>query len=239
MTIPSNIIPGVCASAIEALTLTGRLSPPDKLGNVVFRYILSRVWRSWLRTIEDHSPDTRAEGVVAECIRRGVDKKDIFYSWDLYELHLPEGSYFISRDKKGYGAWPMDRMDFRDGIHNYTIPKEVFADFLFSFDRLIPEIVQATDDTIGKLREVYQEQQKENLIREIRRQQLQALLEERLSSLGLTGFAWPQGFNGENFTLNVQNAEGKEWTKSGTFPTLCRLLQDSGRFQKAVRSRLR
>ena len=227
MTIPPEIIPDARKAALMELSINGGRTCPGSLEEAVFRFLADFVWRKWMSVLEDRSPSNRAEGAVAECIRRGVEKKDISYSRDIYELHLPNGRYYISRECNGYKAKPADQFRFtRDGIYGCDLPKGVFADFLFSFDASIPEIREAAGDTIRELRAIYLQQQKNHLIRTIQLRHLSALLEECTSPLGLKGDVRSAGIDGKRFTISVRNKEGLEWKTTGSFEKLCQLLEE-------------
>lgn len=227
MTIPPEIIPDARKAALKELSINGGRTCPGSLEEAVFRFLADFVWRKWMSVLEDRSPRNRAEGAVAECIRRGVEKKDISYSRDIYELHLPNGRYYISRECRGYKAKPAGQFGFtRDDIYGCDLPKGVFADFLFSFDASIPEIRKAAGETIRELRAIYLQQEKNHMIRTIQRRHLAALLEGCTSPLGLKGDVWSVGIEGKRFTICVRDAEGREWKKTGSFEKLCLILEE-------------
>ena len=87
-------------------------------------------------------PAQNAEAAVAACIRAGLDKQtQLHYHNDWYRLQLNNQKYHVFREISGYTALPAPtRFTYYCHRSSIAFSGEEFADFLYSFDALVPDI---------------------------------------------------------------------------------------------------
>ena len=133
--------------------------------------LVSGIWTKALVSCEGfrfRQSAVNAEGAVAACIRAGLEKSCIRYSNNEYLLRLPNLNYRIYRELSGFTAIPVPATTAlyrnREAI---GLDKETFADFLFSFDALVPIIASAAYKLLQKMRDDLLEKEKEAMVRRI------------------------------------------------------------------------
>lgn len=114
-------------------------------------------------------PAQNAEAAVAACIRAGLDKQtQLHYHNDWYRLQLNNQKYHVFREISGYTALPAPtRFTYYCHRSSIAFSGEEFADFLYSFDALVPDIRKATDEVLYNIRETLLEREKEHKIQRI------------------------------------------------------------------------
>ena len=175
MTINPSIIQSAADSALRRIRRDLEYaSLPDY---VQYASMIERdtMWSAWEKALQDcrgyYFGDRveNAEAAVAACIRAGLDRQDgIRYSNDCYWLLLENQQYCIFRELSGFTAMPLAAIhSSRGGRLAIGLSREAFADFLYSFDRMVPGISEAASRTCEEVRSILIGNDRERKVRQI------------------------------------------------------------------------
>ena len=192
MTIDPSILTLAADSALRRYRLGdwSRVKDPGVLRNDIILYACWNAWDRILSQMDAYGPGGKvcnAEAAVAACMRKGLNKSDIMFLGDTLILKLTYGSYRIYRQLSGFSA----RISFpRPCGHLPAVlfmEPEAFADFLYAFDSIIPELSKIVDERVmPKVNKLRMKREKEELIRSMISLQVDALVHENLDPLGIS-----------------------------------------------------
>lgn len=174
MTIDKKVIRSSCLIELHRFERERSHEPLAKfpnLSNKMKADVIDRVWNRTLELIDAYNfkePAVNAEAAVAACIHAGLDKQRIDYTTNMYVLRMEHLNYRVCRELSGFTAFPLPQS--RSGRYDrksLALSKDEFADFLFAFDRSVPEILAALIPVLEKAREILVENEKELMIRRI------------------------------------------------------------------------
>ena len=174
MTIDKSIIRSACMAALHRFRKERSCEPLAKFPDLAFKMkadVIDRVWNRALESIDAYNfkePAANAEAAVAACIHAGLDKFHIDYTTNMYLLRMEHLNYRVCRELSGFTAFPLP--PGRSRYYNrqsLALSKDEFADFLFAFDRAVPEIKTALVPVLEKAREILVENEKELMIKRI------------------------------------------------------------------------
>lgn len=175
MVFSNNIIEEAVDSAMRHIK--GRLSYSSLSDYVQLSSMLERdlMWSAWEKALRDckgyyyGDKVENAEAAVAACIRAGLDRQEgIRYSNNCYWLLLKNQRYYVFRELSGFTAMPESTLtSFHGGRLSIGLSREAFADFLYSFDSIVPQIREATKNACQEVRYILLEKEKERKIKEI------------------------------------------------------------------------
>jgi hypothetical protein len=175
MTIDKSIIKFSCFCALNRFKRERCHEPLAKFPDLAWKIRADVVNRIWNRTLESmgaftfKQPAVNAEAAVAACIQAGLDKFHIDYTTNVYVLKMENLHYRVVRELSGFRAYPLPPGQFPFvNTQSLSLSKEEFADFLFTFDGLVPEIKAALVPILEKARAILVENEKELMIKRIR-----------------------------------------------------------------------
>lgn len=158
--------------------------------NFTLEIITSALFKGVLESITEMTGNgctgSNPEETVAELIRLGTPRKDVYASYKHLTVSLPNGSYRFYRETSGYPSgtvmvyWGNSYADFRSG---YT-PKEL-AVFITSLDSLLPKIDEAGEALFIDMHKEIVRRQAEQKAIEIAKQAVEVQLEAVLPGMGL------------------------------------------------------
>ena len=175
MYIDKSIIASAADSALrhfKAEYVYKRLADFPRIAEIIRAEMMNRSWEKAMNACDGYmlrQPAENAEAAVAACIRAGLDKqRHLQYANDRYRLMLDNEDYFIYREISGFTALPVSARTahYRNRL-SIGFPRDAFADFLNSFDVLVPEIRKATDVILSDIRATLLEREKEARIQQI------------------------------------------------------------------------
>ena len=113
--------------------------------NEFYGEIAGRLWEKTLNYCKSINPTTdpcSAEEVVAAIIRKGLKKESIIFRGTSFILSLPNHAYEIKKYGEQFNARPLYGMFSYQKFSSrwITMEKEAFADFLFEFDSVLPQV---------------------------------------------------------------------------------------------------
>lgn len=174
MNIDKSIIRSTCLYELHRFRKERSHEPLAKFPDLAYKMnanVITRVWNKALESIDAYNfkePAVNAEAVVAACIHAGLDKRRIDYTTNVYTLRMEHQSYRVCRELSGYTAYPLPPTWAQHyNRRSLALSKNEFADFLFTFDRLVPDILAALDPVLEKARSILVENEKELIIRRI------------------------------------------------------------------------
>ena len=175
MNIAKSIIHSACVIALRRFKSEIGFEPLSKFPELSLRMkadVINSVWDRALESIDAYNfkePAANAEAAVAGCIHAGLDKGRIAYTTNVYELRMEHLSYRVHRELSGFTVFPLLPIGYRRPNNRLSLGlnQTEFADFLFSFDRAVPEILEALNPTLEKAREILVENEKELMIKRI------------------------------------------------------------------------
>ena len=174
MTIDPSIISNACSSELRRFRREHSRAPLSRFPELSFeiRYeVIGSVWNRALEANDAYNfkePAANAEAAVAACIHAGLDKGRIDYSINIYHLSLEHLEYSVYRELSGFTAfpYPRSRYQFLDK-RAIGLSKTEFAEFLFAFDKIVPDIQVAVNQLLEDARTILVENEKELMIRRI------------------------------------------------------------------------
>lgn len=175
MVFSDNIIESAVDNAMRHIK--GRLSYSSLSDYFQLSSMLERdlMWSAWEKALRDckgyyyGDKVENAEAAVAACIRAGLDRQEgIRYSNNCYWLLLKNQKYYVFREVSGFTAMPESTLtSFHGGRLSIGLTREAFADFLYSFDEMVPRIREATERACLEVRHILLEKEKDRKIKEI------------------------------------------------------------------------
>lgn len=174
MNIDKSIIDSTVKSVLRGYRLDYRHGTLSDFGDASSRaeaQLMSGIWTKALISCEGfcfRESAVRAEAAVAACIHAGLEKRCIRYSNNRYLLQLPNFNYLIYREVSGFTALPVSVSSAMYGNREAIgLDKETFAEFLFSFDALVPDIRSAADGIRQAIHDDLLEKEKEAMVSRI------------------------------------------------------------------------
>lgn len=149
-----------------------RLSDFQQIAGELRSDMMNSAWEKAMNVCGGYyfrQPAENAEAAVAACIRAGLDKQQrLQYADNRYYLQLDNQDYYVFRELSGFTALPVPARfaNFRNRL-SIGFSRDVFADFLYSFDALVPDIRKATDEVLSEVRSILLERDKEDKIKMI------------------------------------------------------------------------
>ena len=133
--------------------------------------VINAVWMKALKACDGFNfrqSAINAEAAVSACIHAGLPKNQITYSNNVYQIHMPNLEYRVYREITGFTAMPVPATyaQFRNR-QAIGFSKEEFAEFLFAFDSLGPDIRSAIDTMLRMLRDALLEKERAAKIKKI------------------------------------------------------------------------
>ena len=151
--------------------------------------LLTRVWRQALGDADAftfNGKATVAEAAVAACIRAGVDKSRIRFNNCRFVLSLEHYSYIVKKELSGFVSMPAGCSEKACCNKAIGLTRERFADFLFSFDALIPDIRQALDELMFEVDAVLSERKKAEMVRKLQETTARAVIDGYMKPLDIS-----------------------------------------------------
>ncbi len=174
MNIDKSIIDSAVNSALRRIKGDYQycnLSDYGKLSREAEAEVTNGVWMKALKACDGfnfHQSAINAEAAVSACIHAGLAKNRITYTNNVYQIHMPNLEYCVFREITGFTAIPIPatyaQLRNREAI---GFSREAFAEFMFAFDSLGPDIRTAIGTMLQMLRDYLLEKEKEAMIKKI------------------------------------------------------------------------
>ena len=116
--------------------------------------IIGRLWektRIYCKSLCPPSDGCTAEEVVAAIIRKGLKKEAIKFRGSSFILTLPNHIYEVRKIEGRFNARPeYGRFSYQDYSSRWiSMEKDAFADFLFEFDAILPQVKERISQCIA------------------------------------------------------------------------------------------
>ena len=172
MVIDTSIIDSARAGIMKKLQVEYRysgISDYSILAKEVSKDMICSIWNKALLSIDAFNfkeSACNAEAAVAACIHAGLDKNNIQYSTNHFRLKMPNLEYSVIRELSGFTAHPVPALfAFMRQLSAIGLSQQEFAEFLFAFDSIVPEIKKANSELLVEIRDVLLEREKERKIK--------------------------------------------------------------------------
>lgn len=159
---------------------------------------------------------------------RGIDKQKVkmvhFYGW--FAIKFPNLVYSIRKEISGYTAKPEGVKTWREFQTVIGLKPDEFAQFLFAFDAIYPDILQAVGDVMTSVQEIILQRKKEHMIQQLQEVTVRGMLDQYLKPLKIRA-----GFFLENGVVNLSLRMGKNSKDTSAF-----LLKNFGKSSRTLKA---
>ena len=213
MEIDKSIIKAAADYALMHFQKGSRWGESYDTGKIRQEILESVIETSWAKALKAadaytlHGSAPIAEAVVSACIHAGVDKNKVkmvhFSCW--FTIEFPNLVYSIRKEISGYTARPEGVKTWREFQTVIGFKPEDFAQFLFAFDTLYPDILQAVGGVITSVQEIILQRKKEYMIQQLQEVTVKGMIDQYLTPLKIRA-----GFFLENGVVNLSLRKGKK-----------------------------
>ena len=239
MEIDKSIIKAAADYALMHFQKGSRWGESYDTGKIRQEILESVIETSWAKALKAadaytlHGSAPIAEAVVSACIHAGVDKNKVkmvhFSGW--FTIEFPNLVYSIRKEISGYTARPEGVKTWREFQTVIGFKPEDFAQFLFAFDTLYPDILQAVGGVMTSVQEIILQRKKEYMIQQLQEVTVKEMIDQYLTPLKIRA-----GFSLENGIVHLSLRKGKklEGHISVPFEKLLEKLQNSEGILKSL-----
>ena len=239
MEIDKNIIKAAADYALMHFQKGTRWEETYDTGKIRQEILEAVIEVSWAKALKAadaytlHGSAPIAEAVVSACIHAGIDKqkvKMVHYSgW--FTIEFPNLVYSIRKEISGYTAIPEGVKTWRGFQAVIGFKPDEFAQFLFAFDAIYPDILQAVGEVMKSVQEIIVQRKKEHMIRQLQEVTVREMINQYLRPLKIRA-----GFFLKDGTVNLSLRKGKklEGHLSVPFGELREKLQDTEGILKSL-----
>lgn len=239
MEIDKSIIKAAADYALMHFQKESRWGESYDTGKIRQEILESVIETSWAKALKAadaytlHGSAPIAEAVVSACIHAGIDKQKVkmvhFYGW--FAIKFPNLVYSIRKEISGYTAKPEWVKTWREFQTVIGLKPDEFAQFLFAFDTLYPDILQAVEGVMTSVQEIILQRKKEYMIQQLQEVTVKEMIDQYLTPLKIRA-----GFSLENGIVHLSLRKGKklEGHISVPFEKLLEKFQDSEGILKSL-----
>lgn len=191
MEIDKNIIKAAADYALMHFQKGTRWEETYDTGKIRQEILEAVIEVSWAKALKAadaytlHGSAPIAEAVVSACIHAGIDKqkvKMVHYSgW--FTIEFPNFVYSIRKEISGYTAIPEGVKTWRGFQAVIGFKPDEFAQFLFAFDAIYPDILQAVGEVMKSVQEIIVQRKKEHMIQQLQEVTVREMIEQYLKPL--------------------------------------------------------
>jgi len=196
--------------------------------------VVNKVWDTILAEIKGYDfsrPAVSGEMAMAEIMRRGVKKEDIRIRHNSFTFRLQNSEYRIYKEISGFtsGACRVGGSG-NSTMHAIGLSAESFADFIYFFDSIIPEIKAAVDELMKEFEAIIIAKKKERLAKDLVQTTIKSLEEQYLRPLGISVNAFVRD---DKVSLSLR--QNRRASVETTLDKIPEILSDISRIQEILK----
>lgn len=239
MEIDKSIIKAAADYALMHFQKGSRWGESYDTGKIRQEILESVIETSWAKALKAadaytlHGSAPIAEAVVSACIHAGIDKQKVkmvhFSGW--FAIKFPNLVYSIRKEISGYTARPEGVKTWREFQTVIGLKPNEFVQFLFAFDAIYPDILQAVGDVMTSVQEIILQRKKEHMIQQLQEVTVKELIDQYLTPLKIKAY---YSVHDNNVHLRLRKGKKLEGTLDIPFNKLKERLQDTETIRKSL-----